>query len=83
VTDDFVPKGEIGVQEIGGGEHATMCHRGHYGSRFGVYSYLCNQWVPEKKRLLRAAPVIEIYGRDIRSALPRNIVTTIHIPLEP
>lgn len=77
----FVAEGEIGVQEIGGGEYVVASYRGEYGKRFAVYDYLCNDWIPAAGRVLRPDPVFEIYRRDLKKVAPQ--LTTIHLPLEP
>ena len=82
VDERFVPKGDVGIQEIGGGKHAVVSHHGYYGTRFGIYAQLCNQWAPVNRRKLRAAPVFEVYRKDIKLPSPWNIITTIHFPLE-
>lgn len=81
VAADFVAEGEIGVQEIGGGDYLVASYRGEYGKRFGAYHYLCFEWLPAAGRTLRADPVFEIYRRELKQGSPQ--LTTIYLPLEP
>lgn len=60
VDEGFTGEGEMGVQEIAGGEYAVATHRGPYDRLSDTYALLCGQWVPAHGRELRAAPSYEI-----------------------
>lgn len=82
VGDQVEPQGDIGVQEIGGGEYAVTTHRGPY-EKFGeTYATLCGQWAPRSGRELRA-PSLEFYRNSPMDTAPEDLVTDIYMPLEP
>jgi AraC family transcriptional regulator len=41
------------------------------------------QWLPRSGRELRSAPGFEVYFNDPNSTAPEDLVTDIHLPLEP
>ncbi len=83
VDEDFVPKGEVGVQTIDGGEYAVTTHFGPY-ERFGeTYARFFGQWLPQSGRELRSAPCLEIYLNDPEGTDPDDLITDIYAPLEP
>jgi AraC family transcriptional regulator len=82
IHQDFKPAGEIGVQEIGGGEYAVAGHRGPYGGLGETYTKLCGQWLPAAGREPRSAPALEIYCNSPRDTPPEDLFTEIYIPLE-
>src|SRR5262249_2143259 len=61
VDDRFKPEGEVGVQEVGGGEYAIATHQGPYDDLSESYARLCGQWLPASGRELRSAPALEVY----------------------
>ena len=83
VDDGFVPQGEIGVQTIPGGEYAVTTHFGSYETLGESYARLLGQWLPRSGRELRATPGFEIYLNDPNSTAPEDLVTDIHLPLQP
>jgi AraC family transcriptional regulator len=83
VDEQFVPQGEIGVQTIPGGEHAVTTHFGSYETLGESYARLLGQWLPRSGRELRATPCFEIYLNDPNSTAPEDLVTDIHLPLQP
>jgi AraC family transcriptional regulator len=74
--------GEVGVQEIAGGEYAVTTHRGPYSTLEQTYHRLFREWVPGCGRELRSSPVFEIYRNDPSVTPPDALVTDIYIPLE-
>ena len=82
VGDQVQPAGDIGVQEIGGGEYAVTTHRGPYEKLGETYAILCGQWAPQSGRELRA-PSLEFYRNSPMTTAPEGLVTDIHMPLEP
>jgi AraC family transcriptional regulator len=83
VGDRFAPQGEIGVQTIAGGEYAVATHFGSYETLGETYARLMGQWLPRSGRELRPAACFEIYLNDPNSTAPEDLLTDIHVPLEP
>ena len=83
VDDGFEPEGEVGVQQIGGGEYAVTTHFGPYGKLGETYARLCGDWLPAHGRELRSAPAFEIYLNSPENTDPEDLLTDIHVPLEP
>ena len=82
VDDQFQPTGEIGVQDVPGGEYAIVTHRGPYSGLPDAYRWILRVWVPESGRELRSGPCFEIYVNDPVSTPPEDLVTEIHVPLK-
>lgn len=83
VDDSVQPEGEVGVQEVFGGEYAITTHRGPYEKFAETYARLCGEWLPASGRELRSAPGVEIYRNDPNTTPPEQLLTDIHVPLEP
>jgi AraC family transcriptional regulator len=81
VGKEFTPEGEVGVQEIGGGEYAVTTHRGPYEKLNETYATLCGQWMPAHGRELGSAPCFEIYRNDPNSTPPEDLITDVYVPL--
>ena len=81
VNDQFKATGEIGVQEIPGGQYAIVIHRGPYDTLEETYRRLFREWVPTSGRELRSFPCFEVYRNDPSTARPEDLVTDIYIPL--
>ena len=64
VDDKFQVTGEIGVQEIPGGEYAILTLRGPYSGMPGAYRWLFEEWLPTSGRKLRHTPCFEVYVTD-------------------
>ncbi|MBX3434878.1 MAG: AraC family transcriptional regulator [Pirellulales bacterium] len=79
---DFDGAGEIGVQEIAGGEYAVTTHRGPYSNLAHTYQRLFHQWLPQSRRELRSSPCLEIYRNDPATTPPEQLATDIYVPLE-
>ncbi len=82
VSKDFEPCGELGVQDIGGGEYAMAGHRGPYTGLGEAYAKLCGELLPPAGREPRSAPALEIYYNSPRDTPPEDLFTEIYIPLE-
>lgn len=76
------PEGEIGVQEIGGGEYAMTMHEGPYETLHQTYAALCGVWGPQSGRELAAAPSIEVYLNDPQTTPPEKLLTKVYVRLE-
>jgi AraC family transcriptional regulator len=83
VDAGFKPEGEIGVQTIAGGEYAVTTHIGPYGKLGETYAKIMGQWLPRSGRELRSVPCFEIYLNDPNGTGPEDLLTDIHVPLEP
>ncbi|MFH1419699.1 MAG: AraC family transcriptional regulator, partial [Planctomycetota bacterium] len=83
VGESFQPDGEVGVQEVEGGEYAVMTHHGPYEKLNETYAKLCGQWLPSSGRELRSAPPFELYRNSPRDTAPEDLLTDIHLPLQP
>lgn len=83
VDRNFVPEGEMGVQEIEGGEYAVVTHFGAYGKFGETYAKLLGEWLPRSGRALRTAPCLEVYLNDPEGTDPEDLLTDIYAPLEP
>ncbi len=71
------------MQTIGGGEYAVTTHHGPYDKLAETYAKLYGQWIPRNGRTPRSAPCFEIYLNDPESTEPAELLTDIHVPLEP
>ncbi len=82
VGDDVQAEGDIGVQEISGGEFAVTIHRGPYDNLGETYRRLCGVWLPDSGREPRSAPALEFYRNSPMNTPPEKLVTDIFLPLE-
>ena len=83
VDAPFEPEGEVGVQDIEGGEYAVVTHHGPYEKLSETYAQLCGQWLPSSGRELRSAPPFELYHNSPHDTAPDDLLTDIHLPLQP
>jgi AraC family transcriptional regulator len=74
-------EGDVGVQEIAGGEYAVVTHCGPYEKLSETYAYLCGQWLAGSGREMRSAPAFEVYLNDPNTTPPDDLRTEIHLPL--
>jgi AraC family transcriptional regulator len=81
VNEQLQATGEIGVQELPGGEYAVVTLRGPYSGLRGAYRWMFNQWLPTSGRQLRPAPCFEVYVSDPATTPPEDLVTEIYLPL--
>lgn len=82
VGPEVQPEGEVGVQEIAGGDYAVTTHRGPYEKLNETYARLCGQWLPTSRRELRSAPSFEIYKNDPATTPPPDLLTEVYVPLQ-
>ena len=82
VGERVKPEGDIGVQEVGGGDHAVTTHRGPYDKLGETYARLCGQWIPASGREMRFSPSFEVYHNSSRDSLPVDLRTDVCVPLE-
>ena len=82
VGPDFEAGGEIGVQEIAGGEYAVTLHKGPFDTLKESYAALAGKWLPASGREPRNAPSYEVYLSDPEKTPPQELLTEIYIPLD-
>lgn len=82
VSDDFQPRGDIGVQVIGGRDYAVMTHFGPYEKLNESYTKLLGQWLPRSGRELNGGPSLEFYLNSPENTAPEDLITDICTPLE-
>jgi AraC family transcriptional regulator len=83
VGDAVEAEGEVGIQEVAGGEYAVTTHHGPYEKLSETYAKLCGQWLPSSGRVPRSAPAYEVYRNSPADTAPEDLITDIHLPLEP
>ncbi|HEV8377324.1 MAG TPA: AraC family transcriptional regulator [Tepidisphaeraceae bacterium] len=81
VERDFETQGEIGMQEIPGGDYALTTHRGPYDMLSITYGRLLGHWLPASGREPRSTPGFEIYQNSPAHTAPADLLTDIYIPL--
>jgi AraC family transcriptional regulator len=79
----FKPEGEIGMQEIPGGEYAVVTHKGPYYRLPETYARLYGEWLPQSGREPAGTPGFEHYLNSPRDAAPEELVTEVYLPLMP
>ena len=77
------PEGEIGTQEIPGGEYAVVTHKGPYERLPETYAHLYGQWLPNSGREPAELPSFQHYLTTPRETPPDDLVTDIYVPLRP
>ena len=82
VDDTVQPEGEVGIQEIRGGEYAVTTHKGPYGKLAETYSRLFGEWASQSGRVLSSGPCLEFYRNDPGRTPPEELITDIYVPLE-
>jgi AraC family transcriptional regulator len=82
VDDSFAPEGDVGVQEVGGGEYAITTHRGPYERVGQTIAGLCGEWLPASGREPRSAPCLSVHRNFPPQTRPEDLLTDIYLPLE-
>lgn len=83
VPANVAAAGEVGVQDLPGGEFAQTLHQGPYAGLAATYHALCGQWIPAQGRELRHAPGQEVYLNTPDRTPPQDLRTLVLVPLEP
>ena len=83
VPASVAAKGELGIHDISACEYAAVTFRGPYEELDAVYRWLCGAWPPRSGREVAAAPCLEFYRNDPKTAPPAELVTDVFLPLEP
>ena len=82
VDKDFKAEGDVGVQEIPGGEYAVITHFGPYEKMNETYAKIMGEWLPRSGREARSTPCFEVYLNAPENTAPEDLITDIYIPLE-
>ncbi|MCP4250123.1 MAG: AraC family transcriptional regulator [bacterium] len=81
VGEGVTPEGEVGVQEIAGGDYAMTVHHGPYEKLGQTYAGMCGQWLPGSGREMRSAPSFELYLNSPMNTAREDLLTEVHVPL--
>jgi AraC family transcriptional regulator len=82
VDGNLQPEGDLGIQELRGGDYAMTLHRGPYEDLAQTYAVLLGQWLPERSREPDpSAPCLEFYKNDPSQVPPEELLTEICVPL--
>jgi AraC family transcriptional regulator len=79
----FQPEGEIGTQEIPGGEYAVTTHRGPYDKLPETYARLYGDWLPQSGREPADSPAFQLYRNSPKDTAPEDLLTDVYVPLRP
>ncbi len=79
--DGLEAEGDVGIQEVAGGDYAVTTHHGPYENLAATYAVLCGEWLPSSGRELRSAPSLEFYRNSPQDTKPEDLVTDIYMPL--
>ncbi len=81
VGENFRPEGQIGVQEIAGGDYAVGLHKGPYDQLGKTYAAVLGQWLPAHDRTPALKPCLEVYLNNPQDTPPADLLTEVHVPL--
>ena len=82
VPEDVEGEGEVGIQEIAGGDYAIATHKGPYAELYETYDYLYGQWVSENDYELRDIPCFEMYLNTPDTTPEEDLLTDIYMPVQ-
>jgi AraC family transcriptional regulator len=82
VDEGFRPEGDVGVQQVGGGEYAVATHRGPYRNVGDTFAHMCGEWLPASGRELRSAPPL-FMPHGPQNVAPEDLRTDVYLALEP
>ncbi len=82
VGPEVGPAGEVGIQEVAGGDYAKALHKGPFDQLKDTYAWVCGQWLPTKDREMRNLPSIEVYLNDPNETPAEELLVEIYVPLE-
>ena len=83
VDESVMPEGEIGIQQVGGGEYAVALHQGPFVKLGETYAAIYGRWLPGQGREPRSAPCLEFYLNDPDSTEPEDLLTEVWVPIHP
>ena len=81
ISKDIQPEGDIGVQEISGGNYAIFTHKGPYENLQNSYDYIFGKWIVDNQIELRELPCFEKYLNTPDKTKPEKLLTEIYIPI--
>ena len=81
VDERFQPEGEVGVQQVGGGQYAVATHQGPYRRVGETFARLYGEWLPISGRELRSAPAF-VMARNPANMDAEEPLTDVYLPLE-
>ncbi|MDF1839441.1 MAG: GyrI-like domain-containing protein, partial [Planctomycetota bacterium] len=81
VDDSFEPKGELGVQELGGGKYAVLVHEGPYENFGQSYGELYARQFSDGKSKPGEGPCLEFYLNSPEDTAPADLRSEIWVPL--
>jgi AraC family transcriptional regulator len=76
------PHGQIGVQDLEGGDYAVVAHRGPYWQLPDVYSHIYKEWMPSSGYRPRGLPAYEVYRDNPEITLAGDLLTDVCVPVE-
>jgi AraC family transcriptional regulator len=82
VDQAFTAEGEVGVEQVGGGEYAVTTHHGPYQNVSQTLAQLCGEWLPTSGRELRSSPCLAILRNFPPDTPPDELLTDIYLPLQ-
>lgn len=77
------PAGEVRCTTLPERDYAVVRHVGPYERLSDAYAWLCGVWLPRSGREAAAAPPMEFYRNHPPQTPLEQLVTDIHLPLEP
>lgn len=81
VDENIEGEGEVGVQEISGGNYAIVRHKGPYEKLAQTYCALLGKWLPGSGHEIRDAPPFEVYVNSPQDTVPEELITDVHIAI--
>ena len=82
VDREIETEGDVGRQEIPGGEYAVVTHRGPYEELNRTWKGLMGGWFPKSGREPGTGPCFEVYRNSPQTAKPEDLLTDIYVPLK-
>ncbi|MGJ7038163.1 AraC family transcriptional regulator [Shinella sp. BE166] len=68
---------------LAGGDYAVLRHQGPYANMGAAYRWLYATWLPASGRSIRDEVMFETYLNNPREVPPSELLTEIHLPLQP
>lgn len=75
--------GEVRCATLPERDYAVVRHTGPYERLSDAYAWLCGVWLPRSGREAASAPPLEFYRNHPPQTPPEQLLTDIHLPLEP
>ncbi len=75
--------GEVKSMSLPERDYAVLRHTGPYDQLSDAYAWLCGVWLPRSGREAASAPPLEFYRNHPPQTPPEQLITDIHLPLEP